>query len=90
MNGLTPELMITALTLFTASLIWLIRLESKTNQVARDLDRLEERHDDLMDKHDNLDDKVMLKLAEMATTLARIDERFSYIEQSLRGETWHK
>lgn len=63
-------------TLFAASfglVIWLIRLEGKTNNNEKAIERVENQVDILETKHENLDSKLVQQLSDVRESLARIE-----------------
>ena len=75
MNEFLLEGIIAIAGAFISALIWLIRLEGKVQQQAKDLVRLENAHGHLVDRHQTLETKIMEKFSAVVESLARIEER---------------
>ena len=76
------EFVIAAIGSVVAGLIWLVRLEAKSNSNQKDLERLEAHLDALVDKHEALESKIIEKLSSIENMVSKIQGRLS-IENDL-------
>lgn len=56
-----------------AAIVWLVRLEGKTEYAQRMADEAQKDVDDLRVRHENLDTKIVEQLTEVRQSLARLE-----------------
>lgn len=65
--------LLTASALLVAGIVWLVRIEGRTQQLQQLIDVCQADVDDLRKRHEALDERLMSKLSEIEKALARIE-----------------
>ena len=67
-----------------AALVWLIRLEGRTNAIEKASDETQNDLNDLRIRHEGLDTKIVEQLAKVRESLARLEGYFSAAVRPLK------